>query len=82
MIHMGLVKSRPTNDKTRLRAFGLRVQHLRKTRGLSQEKLANKVGYGRTHMGFVEQGRINVPLVKVFRIADALGVDVTSLFSR
>lgn len=76
---MGLV-SRPKKEKERLRVFGLRVQHLRKTRGLSQEKLAVKAGYSRAHMGFIEQGRVSVPLTKVFRIADALRVSTSELF--
>lgn len=76
---MGLVK-RQKKEKDRLRAFGLRLQHLRKTRGLSQEKLAVKAGYSRAHMGFIEQGRVSVPLTKVFRLADALQVSVAELF--
>lgn len=77
---MGLVTSRPKREKERLKAFGLRVQHLRKLRDISQEQLAFKTGYSRAHMGFIEQGKISVPLIKVFRIADALKVPVSDLF--
>ena len=31
-------------------------------------------------MGFIEQGRVSVPLVKVFKIADALNMPVRDLF--
>lgn len=76
---MGLLSSRPRKEKDRLRAFGLRVQQLRKMRNISQEQLAHHVGYSRAHMGFIEQGRISVPLVRIFRIADTLGVKPAEL---
>jgi len=77
---MGLLSGRPRREKERLRAFGLHVQHLRKMRNISQEQLATMVGYSRAHMGFIEQGRVSVPLVKVFKIADALNMPVRDLF--
>ncbi|MEX0998647.1 MAG: helix-turn-helix transcriptional regulator [Thermodesulfobacteriota bacterium] len=77
---MGLLQTRPRKEKERLRAFGLRVQQLRKMNHLSQEGLAHKVGYSRAHMGFIEQGKVSVPLVKIFKIADALNVDTQDLF--
>lgn len=76
---MGLV-TRPKAEREQLRKFGLRIQHLRKLQGISQEKLAVKVGYSRAHMGFVEQGRINVPLIKIFKIANILKVKPSELF--
>jgi transcriptional regulator with XRE-family HTH domain len=76
---MGLVL-RPKKEKDSLRAFGLRVQRLRKLRGLSQEQLAMRTGYSRAHFGFIEQGRINVPLLKILVIADVLKVRPSELF--
>jgi transcriptional regulator with XRE-family HTH domain len=61
--------------------FGFRVQRLRKAKGLSQEKLAHKVGVHRTYMGFVERGERNPTLTKIERMAKALGVSISDLFS-
>lgn len=77
---MGILSKRPKKETDRLRAFGLRVQHLRKMKDISQERLASMVGYSRAHMGFIEQGKVSAPLVKVFRIADALQIPVRDLF--
>lgn len=77
---MGLLSGRPRKEKDRLRTFGLRVQQLRKMRDISQEQFGRMVGYSRAHMGFIEQGRVSVPLVKVFKIADVLNVPVRDLF--
>ena len=77
---MGLLTSRPKKEKDRLRVFGLRIQKLRKEQNISQERLGYLVGYSRAHMGFIEQGKISVPLVRIFKIADILKVSIRDLF--
>lgn len=62
-------------------AFGDRVRTLRAERGLSQEALAEKAGLHRTYVGSIERGERNVGLDNIHRIADALDVPVTDLFS-
>lgn len=61
--------------------FGRRVRALRERLGLSQEELADKAGIHRTYVGGVERGERNLGLKNVFRIAKALGVTVTDLFT-
>ncbi len=61
--------------------FGKRVRTLRERLGLSQEELADKAGIHRTYIGGVERGERNLGLKNVFRIAKALGVTVTDLFT-
>ncbi|EUC68766.1 XRE family transcriptional regulator [Alcanivorax sp. 97CO-5] len=65
----------------RLVAFGERVRHIRKDKGLSQEALADLAGIDRSYMGHIERGDQNVTLTKIHQIADALGVSLTMLFS-
>jgi putative transcriptional regulator len=61
--------------------FGARVRNLRKTKTtLSQEALADRCGFVRSYMGKVETGKANPSLDAIQTIADALGVDVKTLF--
>lgn len=60
--------------------FGRRVRQLRKTRGLSQERLALEAGVDRSYMGSVERGEYNVSLETIGKIAKALHVPLPVLF--
>ena len=66
-----------------LRAVRLRVgrhvQRLRRSRGLSQERLAELVGNSGKHIGQVERGEVNVGLDILTGIARALSVDPSDL---
>jgi transcriptional regulator with XRE-family HTH domain len=67
-----------------LRAIRLRVgrnvQRLRRLRGFTQERLAERVGNTWKHIGQVERGESNVGLDILAGIAAALAVDVGDLF--
>lgn len=62
-------------------AFGMRVRALREARGYSQEALADLARLHRTYVGGIERGERNVSLLNIWRLADALGVDPSALFS-
>ena len=64
----------------RVAMFGARIRKLRKERGWSQETLAAEAGIDRGYMGHIERGTLNVTIVKVFQIADALDLPPTALF--
>lgn len=59
-------------------AQAIRAQ--REALGLSQEAFADKIDVHRTYYGAVELGKQNLTLRSVERIADGLGVSVSSLF--
>lgn len=61
------------------KSFGKKVQALRQKRGISQERLAHKVGVHRTYLGFVERGERNPTLTKIEKIAKALNVSIQDL---
>jgi transcriptional regulator with XRE-family HTH domain len=63
-------------------AFGRAVRELREEQGLAQEAFALKCGIDRSHYGGIERGERNPSLSTVFKIAEALGVPVSALFSR
>lgn len=67
--------------KTSLRKrFGQRVKELRQATGLSQEAFADRCGFARSYMSRIERGGANPSLDAVQDLADALGVEVFSLF--
>ena len=59
--------------------FGLRLAEIRKSKGLSQERLALESGLARSYLGGVERGQRNIALLNIHRLADALGVRPSSL---
>ena len=69
-----------TNYQRFLNATGRRIQTLRKSRGLSQEQLAEKLGMDRVSVGYIEQGRRSPKLSTVFAISRVLDVRVFDLF--
>ena len=61
------------------KAFGLRLREIRRSRGLSQEKLALLCGMDRSYVGDVERGERNVSLVNIWKFADALAIPAAAL---
>lgn len=68
-------------EHEQLATFGLRLKELRIERGLSQEELGSLADLDRTYISGIERGTRNVGLINVFRIAKALNVSPTELFS-
>lgn len=64
------------------KTFGESVKGRRKLLGLSQEELAEKAELHRTYISDVERGARNVSLESINKLAHALGVSVSALFSR
>lgn len=62
--------------------FGSTVRRLRNKKGLSQEAFADLCGLHRTYIGAVERGERNVSLENIEKIAKALGMNISSLFSQ
>lgn len=64
-----------------LKLVGARIRDVRKSRGLSQEALAEKSGFNPSYIGFVERAERNISLINLEKIAKALNVSVYQLFS-
>ena len=62
------------------RSFGLKVQQLRKEKGLSQEKFALSIDMDRTYCASVEAGKRNIAIKNIQKIADGIGVSLSELF--
>ena len=62
------------------KAFGLRVQQLRKEKGMSQEKFALSIDMDRTYLASVEAGKRNISIINIKKIADGLNISISELF--
>lgn len=62
------------------KAFGLRVQQLRKESGMSQEKFALSIDIDRTYLASVEAGKRNISLCNIEKIANGFGISLSTLF--
>lgn len=60
---------------------GNRIKELRKELGLSQEKLANNCELDRTYIASVENGKRNISIVNLEKIANALNVSLEKFFA-
>jgi transcriptional regulator with XRE-family HTH domain len=57
-------------------ALGNQIRELRKTKGLSQERLALEADVDRSYIGGIERGERNVSFLTLIKIAICLDCDV------
>lgn len=61
--------------------IGKRLRELRTAKGLSQEKFAFKCELDRTYIASIEQGRRNVSIANIEKIAKAFDMSVFDFFN-
>lgn len=62
------------------KAFGKKVQELRKQKGISQEKFALSIDMDRTYLASVEAGKRNIAIKNIKKISDGLDIPLSQLF--
>lgn len=62
-------------------ALGQAIRRMRKERDMSQEQLALSAEVDMSYLGRVERGDNNVAVLRLKRIADALGMTMTELMA-
>jgi transcriptional regulator with XRE-family HTH domain len=60
--------------------FAARIVELRKSRGWSQEDLAEKADLHRTYIGSIERAKKNVSIYNIAKLAQAFQVPIAELF--
>lgn len=78
-----MVSSVSNNNVDRLIQLGIVISTLRRIRGMSQEKLAEKAGVSRSLISHIEAPNVahNFSLDSLFNIADALDIAPEKLLS-
>lgn len=61
--------------------FGAKLRQVRKQKHISQEELAFRAKLHRTYVSDVERGSRNISIENVEKIAKALNLNVSELFS-
>jgi len=64
----------------KLVSFGKNVRKIRKSKNISQEKLAELSETDRSYMGRIERGEKNITLTKIYQICVALEIKPADLF--
>ncbi len=60
--------------------FGKKIRNIREKKGLSQEKFALLIGMDRTYYASVENGKRNIALKNIKKIADGFQISLKDLF--
>ena len=64
------------------KALGQRIRNYRTSKGLSQEKLAEKCACHPSYIGQIERGEKNATLESIAKISAALNVSLSTLFEK
>lgn len=60
--------------------FGARIKQLRKAKGLTQEKLAERAGLETAYLGDIERGKRNLTIDNIEKIARGFKIEPFKLF--
>ncbi|MCI5600199.1 MAG: helix-turn-helix transcriptional regulator [Hallerella porci] len=60
--------------------FGAKLKSLRQQRGISQEQFALSIDMDRTYYASVENGKHNISLINIEKIASGLNISLKELF--
>lgn len=60
--------------------FGKRIKQLRLSKGISQEKFAISIDMDRTYYASVENGKRNISIMNIEKIAKGLDISLEELF--
>lgn len=69
-----------TQESKQLMAFGRRLAEIRKSRGLTQQQLAEKLDISLVSIGYIETGKRWPRLFTLHRIAKCLDTTMSELF--
>lgn len=69
-----------TTEQKLMKSFGMRVAAVRKSRGFTQQELAERIGMSVVAIAYIETGKRWARLGTLTKIAQALQVDVSDLF--
>ena len=68
------MKARPVTT------FGEVIRKIRRSKGMSQEQLANNARLDRSYVGGIERNERNPTLPVIERLADGLGISLSEMF--
>lgn len=70
----------PTSEQKLMKSFGRHVAAIRKSRGFTQQELAERINMSVVAIAYIETGKRWARLGTLSKIAKALQVDIADLF--
>jgi HTH-type transcriptional regulator/antitoxin HipB len=67
-------------NKIYLQRIGANIKRYRLEKNLKQEYIGRKVGLDKSEVSRIENGQINIGVITLFKIAEAIEINVTLLF--
>lgn len=67
------------NSNEVLKLLGKKIRAVRKTKKLSQEKLAEMAGLHPTYISNIEQGKVNASIYSYYMVAKALNIQISDI---
>lgn len=64
-----------------LEKLGNRIKSLRQNMGISQEDFALKIGMDRTYYSAIENGKHNITIKNLYKIANGLKITISELLN-
>lgn len=64
-----------------LKKLGERLKYLRKEKEYTQEFIAEKINVHPTYIGKIESGKINIPMLTLYKLAKALKTELYEIFN-
>lgn len=61
--------------------IGIRIGELRKQKGLTQEKLAERMGVSPKYLSSIERGKENPTLTTIINLAQSMDVEIADIFT-
>jgi transcriptional regulator with XRE-family HTH domain len=63
-----------------LKHIGNNIKNIRESKGISQQKLAADCNFEKSNMSRIEAGKTNPTILTLYKIANALDVEILALF--
>ena len=70
----------PVSEAQVLRTLAGRIKYLRRSKGWSQEQLAERASMQRSYLADLERGYRNPSVRTLVKVANAIGVSISALF--
>lgn len=61
--------------------LGKHIKQIRESKRLSREDVAFSCGFSGSYMGMIERGEYDFKISKLYKISQALGVNITELLN-
>lgn len=61
--------------------IGIRIGELRKQKGFTQEKLAERMGVSPKYLSSIERGKENPTLTTIINLAQSMDVEIADIFT-